>query len=87
MGFDGKVDVSLVKAGFGGLYDPQSLLVLEFTQLKLIVDEKTIYPLVVGDTIKCVFTLEELREIFMMDCGLKLYWHGDKMKKVTCFKL
>ncbi len=75
VGLDGKMDLKIAKAGIGGHYQPDTLPVLEIS--KPMANEKTNDVItdpafVVGDRVKVVVGLEELREIWV-DYGMKWY--------------
>ncbi|XP_046454465.1 E3 ubiquitin-protein ligase MIB2-like [Daphnia pulex] len=83
VGFSGKMDLKMAKAGVGGQYQPDTLPVLKISKPR--VNEKTNEvvadpPLVVGDRVKVVVGLEDLREM-SVDCGIG--WNAGKMKKVA----
>ncbi len=83
VGFSGKMDLKMAKAGIGGYYQPDTLPVLEISKPR--VDEKTNdviadHPFVVGDRVKVVVGLEDLREM-SVDCGI--HWKAGNIKKVT----
>jgi hypothetical protein len=85
VGLDGKMDLKIAKAGIGGHYQPDTLPVLEIS--KPMANEKTNDVItdpafVVGDRVKVVVGLEELREM-VLDCWL--YWNAGEMKKVKHF--
>jgi hypothetical protein len=66
MGFSGKMDFEMAKAGIGGQYQPITLPVLVISKPRA--DEKTNdviaeHPFVVGDRVKVVVGLEDLREM------------------------
>lgn len=84
VGFNGKVDLEVSSTGFGGHYQPHNLPILKISEPKT--DKKTNdvivmdLPLVVGDTVKFVVGLEELREM-AVDCGL--VWTASKILTVA----
>jgi hypothetical protein len=82
VGLNGKMDLKMAKAGIGGQYQPDTLPILVISKPR--VDEKTNDvitdpPFVIGDRVKVVVVLEELREM-VVDCGLG--WNNGEMKKV-----
>jgi hypothetical protein len=82
VGLNDKMDLEIAKAGIGGHYQPDTLPVLVISKPKA--DEKTNDvvadpPFVVGDRVKVVVELEELREM-VVDCGLG--WDAGTMNKV-----
>lgn len=88
VGFSGKMDLKIAKAGFGGLYQPDTLPVLVISKPRA--NEKTNEvvadpPFVVGDRVKLAVGLEELRE---MSVNCELDWNNDdngEMVKVKHF--
>ncbi len=84
-GFNGKMDLGIVKAGIGGLYQPDTLPVLVISKPRA--NEKTNDvvadpPFVVGDRVKVVVGLKQLRE---MSVNCELNWMNSEMERVKHF--
>ena len=83
------MDLEMVSAGVGGLYQPHTLPIFEISKPKL--DEKAkdvnvALPLVVGDTVKFTVGSEDLREIVVDWRVANFDWKPAAIKKVTKFK-
>lgn len=82
VGFNGKVDLKVAKAGIGGHYQPHTLPMLKdfkSTKNKNTDEVATDLPFGIGDTVKFAVELEEVREM-VVHSGL--CWNADEIKKV-----